>query len=66
VRTRSVTSAHLVVVMTAVRHAAAGVVPVHDPLDRLVRGVADLRGTPLTSCLPVGGQYVHPFRRVLQ
>jgi hypothetical protein len=33
---------------------------------RLVRGAADLGGTPVAAHLPVGDQYVHPFPRVLQ
>jgi len=62
-------AAHLLAVMTPVpgrRRTAAGIVPLHDPLHGLVRRAAHRRSAPVATHLQVGGQYVHPFPRVLQ
>ncbi len=56
----------VVAAVPALRRRATSVVPLHDPLDRLMRRPADLGGTPLAAHLQVGGQYIHPFPRVLQ
>jgi hypothetical protein len=58
----------VVAAVPALRRRATSVVPLHDPLDRLMRRPAGLDGTPLTLAahMQVGGQYIHPFPRVLQ
>ena len=43
-----------------------GVMPIDNPADRLMRRAAHRGRAPVAAHLPVGGQYVHPFPRVLQ
>lgn len=48
------------------RAAAGCLVSLDDAAHRLVRRAAHRRGTPIAGHLSIGGQYVHPFPRVLQ
>ena len=48
------------------RRGTVSLVPINDPPHRLVRRASDLCRTPVATHLSIGGQYVHPFPRVLQ
>ena len=37
-----------------------------DPLNRLMRGATHLRSAPIAAHIPIGGNHIHPFPRVLQ
>ena len=48
------------------RRLAAGFGAFHNPLDRLMRGAAQLGGTTIRTDLPIGGDDVHSLPRRLQ